>query len=186
MSKYRLVVFGVVALVALTGCLNGLGGNGDTGGGDGANLDTGNQTTVAVAVGLDAEAQEELSGMLNTSEQQLLQRAQFAPGNLTQEEQQRAQQIQQDMQTAQQEAVQEAGAEFESAVNASRTLTVQDSIQQGSSSLYLVSGSPSEIVGLLNRSGVQAMTSREQFEAIRQQQQQQSPTAPGGAPAPSP
>ena len=178
--KSKFVVLGVVALVALTGCIGGPGGNGDTGGG--ADVDAGNTTTVAVAVGLDAQAQQELSGMLNQSEQILLQRAQLAPGNLSSAEQQRAQRIQQEMQQAQQDAVNESSADFESAVDSTETLAVEGSIQQGSTSLYLISGSPSEVVGLLNQSNVQAITSQEQYNQL-QQQQQQAP-APGGAPTP--
>lgn len=181
MSKYKLAVLGIVLLVALTGCLGG-SGNGDAGGN--ADVDAGNSTTVAVAVGLDAEAQREITGSLNQSEQLLLQRAQFSPGNLTEDETQRAQELQQELQQAQQEAVNEANSGFESAVNATETLTVDDSIQQGGTSLYLVSGSPSEVVALLNRSGVQAITSREQFDALSQQQQQAPVPGPGGGGAP--
>jgi hypothetical protein len=182
MSKYKIAVFGIVALVALTGCLNGLGG--DTGnGGDG--VETSGNATVAVAVGLGAEAQQNLTGMINQSEQRLLQRAQLAPGNLSQEEQQRAQEIQTEMQEAQQQAVQESADSFRSTVEGTETLVVQDSIQQGSSTLFLVSGSPSEIVALLEQDGVQALASESQYNQL-QQQQQQAPGGPGGAPAPEP
>jgi hypothetical protein len=184
MSKHKVAVLGIVVLVALTGCIGGLGGDGD-GNGNGANVDAGNTTTVAVAVGLDAEAQQELSGMLNQSEQQLLQRAQFAPGNLSTAEQQRAQELQQEMQQAQQDAANQSAANFESAVESTETLTVEGSIQQGSTSLYLVSGTPSEIVGLLNQSNVQAIASQEQYNQLQQQQQQApAPRGPGGAPTP--
>lgn len=187
MSKYRVAVLGIVVLVAFTGCLGGLGGDDGAGGEEGNNgaavVDAGNATTVAVAVGLDSETQQEISGTLNRSEQTLLRRAQLAPSNLSASEQQRAREIQQELQQAQRDAVNESNSNFESAVDGTETLAIEDSIQSGSSTLYLVSGSPSEVVGLLNRSGVQAITSREQFETLRQQQQA---PAPGGAPAPSP
>jgi hypothetical protein len=186
MSKHKVAVLGILALVALTGCIGGLGGDGDGGGNGGDVTAAGNTTTVAVAVGLDTQAQQDLSGMLNQSEQRLLQRAQFAPGNLSTAEQQRAQQLQQEIQQAQQEAANQSASDFESAVESTQTLAVEGSIQQGSTSLYLVSGSPSEVVGLLNQSNVQAIASQEQYNQL-QQQQQQAPApggAPGGAPAP--
>lgn len=180
MSKNKVAVLGVVALVAFTGCIGGLGGDG----GNGNASDTGDTTTVAVAVGIGAEAQQEITGSLNQSEQQLLQRAQLAPGNLSASEQERAQQIQEELQQAQQDAVNESNSNFESAVGETESLTVEDSIQSGSSTLYLVSGSPSEVVGLLNETGVQAITSRDQFDTLAQQQQQAP--APGGAPGGAP
>jgi hypothetical protein len=173
MSNYKLAVLGVVALVAFTGCLGGLGGDN---GGNGNASDAGDTTTVAVAVGIGAEAQQEITGSLNQSEQRLLQRAQLAPGNLSDAERERAQRIQGELQQAQQDAVNESNSDFESAVGSSATLSVEDSIRSGSSTLYLVSGSPSEVVGLLNESGVQAITSRQQFDSLAQQQRQ----APGG------
>ncbi|MFP4174895.1 MAG: hypothetical protein ACLFSW_03860 [Halobacteriales archaeon] len=183
MSKYKIAVLGIVALVVVTGCIGGLGGDGD----DGANGDDSSEnTTVAVAVGLDAEAQEGITGDLNESEQELLQRAQLAPDNLTESEQQRAQEIQGELEQAQQEAVNETNEEFESTVSDSETLSVEDSIEQGGSTLYLVSGSPSEVVGLVNESGVQAITSREQFDTLAEQQQQQQAPGGGGGLSPSP
>jgi len=183
MSRHKFVVLGVVALVAVTGCLGGLGGDGA----DGPNGDVepaGNTTTVAVAVGLSAEAQQNITASLNRSEQRLFQRAQLASGNLSTDEQQRVEDIRRELQQAQQDAVESANSEFESAVNSSATLAVGDSIQSRSSTLYLVSGSPSEIVGLLDRSGVQAIASREQFDSLARQQQQAP--APGGGGAPTP
>lgn len=190
MSKYKVTVLGVVALVALTGCIGGLGGDGN-GNGNGANIDSGNTTTVSVAVGLDSQARQEISQMqiLNQSEQQFLRRAQSDPGNLSVSQQQRARGLirerQQAQRDAQQNALNESGVEFESTVNATETLSIEDSIQQAPSFLYLVSGSPSEIVGLLNQSNVQAIASQEQFRQLQQQQQAPAPGgAPGGAPTP--
>jgi hypothetical protein len=122
--------------------------------------------------------------ILNQSERQFLRSAQSDPGNLSASEQQRARGLirerQQAQQDAQQNALNESGVEFESTVNATETLSIEGSIQQAPAFLYLVSGSPSEIVGLLNQSNVQAIASQERFNQL-QQQQQRAP-APGGAP----
>ena len=176
-------------MVVLAGCVGGTGGdggndatNGDgVGDGDGAGDE---RATVAVAVGLSAEAQQEIAGTVNRSEQGLLRRAQLAPGNLTVEERQSVRRIQQETEEARQEALEEARAEFESRANSTRTLSVEGSqpIPQQGSTLFLVSGSPSEILGLLNESGVRAITGEGQYDQIEQQQQ---PRQPGrGAPAP--
>jgi len=195
MSKKKMVLFGVVALVVLAGCVGGNGGDGGNDGdidGGGAVSDAG-EATVAVAVGLGEDAPPGVAERLNLSrsDQLLFQQAQQSPDELSDEEQERAQQIQQEVQQAQQElqeeeeqAVQEKIEEFGSTVNSTQTLSVEGSqrIPQQTSTLFLVSGSPSEILGLLNESGVQAITGEDQFNQMQQRQRQ--PGGGGAQPAP--
>lgn len=195
MSKQKMVLFGVVALVVLAGCVGGNGGDvgndGDIDGG-GAVSDAG-EATVAVAVGLGEDAPPGVAERLNLSrsDQLLFQQAQQSPDELSDEEQERAQQIQQEVQQAQQElqeeeeqAVQEKIEEFGSTVNSTQTLSVEGSqrIPQQTSTLFLVSGNPSQILGLLNESGVQAITGEDQFNQMQQRQRQ--PGGGGAQPAP--
>ena len=190
-SKQRIVLFGVVALVILTGCLGGNGGDGGSSGdidGGGTVSDAG-EATVAVAVGLGEDAPPGVAERLNLSQRdrRILQQAQQSPGELSAEEQERAQQIQQQIQQAQlevqneqEQAIQQRRERFESAVNSSESLAVNDRIDQTQSSLFLVSGTPSEILGLLEEEGVEGILSEQQFSDIVEQQQQQ----PGGGGAP--
>lgn len=196
-SKQKVVLFGVVALVILTGCLGGNGGDGGDAGdidGGGAVGDTG-EATVAVAVGLGEDTPPGVAERLNLSrsDQMLFRQAQQSPDELSDEDQQRVQQIQQEVQQAQQElqeeeeqAVQEKVEEFGSTVNSTQTLSMEGSqrVPQQTSTLFLVSGNPSEVLGLLNESGVQAITREEQFNRMQQRQQQGGMPGPGGAPAP--
>lgn len=201
MSKKKMVLFGVVAVVVLAGCLGGTGGDGGNtgdGGVDGNESGAGNdagEVTVAVAVGLGEDAPPGVAERLNLSQSDRLLFQRFRSGqNLTVEEQQRAQQIQREIQQAQQarqeeeeQAVREKREEFEATVNSTRTLSVGGSqrIPQQTSTLFLVSGSPSEILGLLNESGVQAIAGEEQYNRLRQQRQlRQRQPGGGGVPAP--
>jgi|GEM_PF-2415692 len=180
----------LVAVVALAGCVGGTGGDG----GDGVNGVDGNEsgveTTAAVAVGIGENSPPGVLERLNLSQsdQLLLQQAQQSSGNLSEEEQQRVGELQQDIQQAQQEirqeeqqAVEENRNAFESAVNGSETLAIDDSIDQSSSSLFLVSGSPSKILGLLEEDGAEGILSESRYEDLREQRQQQAPR-PGGPP----
>jgi hypothetical protein len=196
-SKQKLVLFGAVALVVLTGCVGGNGGDGGDAGeidGGGTVNDAG-EATVAVAVGLGEDAPPGVAGRLNLSrsDRMLFRQARQSPDELSEEQQERVQQIQQEVQQAQQElqeeeeqAVQEKREQFGSTVNSTRTLSMEGSqrVPQQTSTLFLVSGNPSEVLGLLNESGVQAITREEQFNRMQQRQQQRGMPAPGGAPAP--
>mgnify|MGYP006290363833 CR=1 FL=1 len=188
------IVLLLVVVVALAGCVGGTGGDGGEGA-DGVNGVDGNEsgveTTAAVAVGIGENSPPGVLERLNLSQSDrlLLQQAQQSSGNLSEEEQRRVGELQQDIQQAQQEirqeeqqAVEENRNAFESAVNGSETLAIDDSIDQSSSSLFLVTGSPSEILGLLEEDGVEGILSESRYEDLREQRQQQAPR-PGGPPA---
>ena len=185
------IVFVLVAVVALAGCVGGNGGDGTSDTASGG-VESVEEATVAVAVGLgDASPPGVLERLnLSQSDQTLLQQAQQSPDELSEEQQQRVQQIQQDIQQARQEireeeqqAVEENRDAFESAVNGSETLAIDDSIDQSTSSLFLVMGNSSEIIGLLEQEGVEGILSESRYEDLREQRQQQAPR-PGGPPAP--
>jgi len=190
MRKKHIVLL-LVAVVALTGCVGGTGGDG----GDGTNGVDGNESgvdeaTAAVAVGIGDDAPAGVLERLNLSrsDRLLLQQAQQSSANLSEEEQQRVRELQQDIQQAQQDiqeeeqqAVEENRNAFESAVNGSETLVIDDSIDQSQTSLFLISGSPSEILGLLEEDGVEGILSESRYESLREQRQQQAPR-PGGPP----
>lgn len=179
-------MFGAVALILLTGCLNGVvGDNGDNG------LEAEGEATVGVAVGMDAETQQSITEDLNQSEQELLQQAQmaqFGEVELSEEELERAEALQQELEQAQQEAMDDIIADFEGEIDASQTLQVEDSIEAGGESLYLVSGNAGELIGLLDVRGAEAIVSENQYQQIveQQQAQQQMPAPEGGQPAPQP
>lgn len=179
-------MFGAVALILLTGCLNGVtGDNGDNG------LEAEGEATVGVAVGMDAETQQAITGDLNQSEQELLQQAQmaqFGEVELSDEELERAEALQQELEQAQQEAVDEIMTDFEGEIDASETLQIEDSIETGAESIYLVSGNSGELIGLLEVRGAEAIVSQGQYQQILEQQQaqQQMPAPEGGQPAPQP
>jgi TolA-binding protein len=187
------IVLLLVAVVALAGCVGGTGGDGGDGA-NGVNETDGNQSdvemTAAVAVGIGDNSPPGVLERLNLSQSDrlLLQQAQQSSGNLSEEEQRRVGELQQDIQQAQQEmrqeeqqAVEENRNAFESAVNSTETLSIDDSIDQSSSSLFLVTGSPSEILELLEEDGVEGILSQSRYEELREQRQQQAPR-PGGPP----
>lgn len=192
MRKTHIVLL-LVTVVALAGCVGGTGGDG---GGDGVGDLNGNESdvdeaTAAVAVGIGENSPPGVLERLNLSrsDQLLLQQAQQSPEGLSEEEQQRVEELQGEIQQAQQEiqeeeqqAVEENREAFESAVNGSESLVIDDSIDQSSSSLFLVKGNPSEILGLLEEDGVEGILSRSRYENLREQRQQQAPR-PGGPPA---
>lgn len=192
MRKTHIVLL-LVAVVALAGCVGGTGGDGGDGVGDVNGNESGvDEATAAVAVGIGEDSVPGVLERLNLSQsdQLLLQQSQQPSANLSDEEQQRVGELQQDIQQAQQDiqeeeqqAVEENRNAFESAVNGSETLAIDDSIDQSSSSLFLVSGSPSEILGLLEQDGVEGILSESRYESLREQRQQQAPR-PGGPPAP--
>ncbi|MDZ7689403.1 MAG: hypothetical protein U5J64_11970 [Halobacteriales archaeon] len=188
-SKYKILFVAVVAMVALTGCLQGAE---SPNGNENSLENTTDEATVAVALGVGDASPTGVLERLNLSQndQILLQQAQQSPDELSEEERQRVEELQQEIQQAQQEmqaeeeqAVEENREAFESAVEDSETLAVEDSINQSSSSLFLVTGSPSEILGLLEQDGVEGILSESRYEDLREQRQQQAP-APGGPPAP--
>lgn len=190
MRRTHTVLF-LVAVVALAGCVGGTGGDSGDGVGDAnGNESDVDEATAAVAVGIGENSPPGVLERLNLSrsDRVLLQQAQQSSGNLSEEEQQRVRELQQDIQQAQQDiqeeeqqAVEENREAFESAVNGSETLVIDDSIDQSSSSLFLVTGSPSEILGLLEEDGVEGILSESQYENLREQRQQQAPR-PGGPP----
>lgn len=190
MRKTHIILL-LVAVVALAGCVGGTGGDGGDGVGDvNGNESDVDEATAAVAVGIGENSPPGVLERLNLSlsDQRLLQQAQQSPGNLSEDEQQRVselrqdiQQAQQDMQEEEQQAVEENREAFEAAVNSSETLVIDDSIDQSGSSLYLVTGSPSGILGLLEEDGVEGILSESRYEDLREQRQQQAPR-PGGPP----
>lgn len=190
MRKTHIVLL-LVAAVALAGCVGGTGGDGGDGVGDvNGNESDVDESTAAVAVGIGENSPPGVLERLNLSQsdQLLLQQAQQSSGNLSEEEQQRVGELRQDIQQAQQEiqeeeqqAVEENREAFESAVNSSESLVIDDSIDQSGSSLYLVTGSPSGILGLLEEDGVEGILSESRYEDLREQRQQQAPR-PGGPP----
>jgi hypothetical protein len=129
-----------------------------------------NERTVAVVVGLDTEAQQDVSDTLSQDEQRLLQRAQLAPEGLSSSERQRVEELQQEMNQSQQEAIEEASSEFESAVDSTDTVSVDGRIQEETSIIYLVSGISPEITNLLNHENVQSVISKDQYNQLARQQ----------------
>lgn len=163
--KKVLMALGIVAVLLFSGCLNGVPGDGGDGG-------DGNHTA-AIAVGLTAEDQQQIQASLNQSEQALLQRAQF--GQLDQENQSRAEDLNRRLQNQQMEALNSSVDRVRERVEDSDTLEIEGRQDVGGQSLLLVSGSGSEILGLLETEGVTAIASQEQYEQIRRQQQQPLP-----------
>ncbi len=192
-GRQKALILGVVALVLLTGCLHG---------GSGDEVQSGEDATVAIAVGMSNETQQELSAAqeearqevienLNESETRMFQQAQQAQllgGELNESQEQLLQRVQEDVQAAQSGAQQTAEeqrletlSDVESYILESGNMELVDRIDVQGQSLLLVTGSSSEIVGLLEQPGVQAIIRQQQFDQIKQQQQQGG--MPGGAPS---
>lgn len=195
-DRRKLAVLGVVALVLLTGCLHG---------GSGDEVESGEDATVAIAVGMSNETQQELSAAQQEARQQVLddlndsetsmyqqaQQAQLLGGELNETQEQLLQRLQQDIQEAQSEAQEEADqarqetlADVESNISESENLELVDRVEVQGQTLILVRGSPNGIVGLLGQPGVKAIIQQQQFDQIkqRQQQRQQQGGLPGGEP----
>ncbi|MFP4632952.1 MAG: hypothetical protein ACLFMT_05915 [Halobacteriales archaeon] len=163
MNKKAILVVALLATVAVAGCLNGAG--------DGSNGD--DERTVAVAISADQSSQQEIMEDLNESDQQLLQQAQLGGGNLSEDDQARVEEIQTELEEAQTEALDEAYSEFEDSVDSSETLSIEEDTEVGQERIALVTGSSSEILGLMEDGAVQAIIPSDQYEQILEQQEQQ-------------
>lgn len=196
-DRRKLAVLGVVALVLLTGCLHG---------GSGEDVQSGEDATVAIAVGMSNETQQELQQAQQEARQQVLadlndsettmyqqaQQAQILGGELNETQEQLLQRLQQDIQEAQSDAQEKAEqqrqqtlADVENNISESENLELVDRIDVQGQTLILVRGSPNELVGLLSQPGVKAILRQKQYDRIKQQQQQrqQQGGVPGGSPS---
>lgn len=193
-GRKKAAVFGLVVLVLLTGCLHGGGGE---------NAESGEDATVAVAVGMSEETEQELSEAQQEAQQQVLedlndsenamyqeaQQAQMAGGELNDSQSQLLERIQQDAQDAQSDAEEDAEQsrqetldDLENNISESEDLELVDSVEVQGQSLLLVSGSSNGVLGLLDQPGVQGILPQQQFEQIKEQQEQQQEQGglPGG------
>lgn len=192
-DRKTVAVLGVVTLVLFTGCLHG-GSNGD--------VEPGEEATVAVAVGLTTQAQEELSTAQQEAQQEVIdelnesetalyqeaQQAQLTGQELNESHQELLDRMRQQVQEAQSQAEAEAEesrqqtlSDVEETISSSDGLELSDRITIQQQTFFLVTGEPNEIVGLLGQPGVHAIVTEEQFSQLQQQQQQQQQGVPGGA-----
>lgn len=163
------MVLALAGLVLLAGCLHGGSGNGD----GTADVDS-EESTVGVVAGLSAEDQQELQSL----QQQLQIEAQ--QGNMSQQE---LQQRQGEIRERQQQAVNDSLESVRSSIQDTETVEVVDE-GQGQVPVFIVTGSSSEILGLLENERVSAIVSEEQ--ATQALQPQQPPAPGGGQPQPAP